>query len=267
MISAAPRSADGIRTASTTPQGPGVDAGAPIICLSHGSRHPQADACVAEIARVAAALSGRPVYFAHLDFSPSTLTNVAHIVAATGATHAVVVPLLFTDAFHMRHDVPSAIAEAADSTSLRLTLARGIGTGDDVADLLARHTRRHLASRRRSVLSSDAHVVLYHVGSSVPGANDSVERLAASLATRLQLQPDRVTAVPATGGHGGPGVVQQLQPDVVVPLFFSPATLLDRLHHYLENRMPQGACMQVPHLGTAVAPLVIARAEQAQLSQ
>ena len=62
----------------------------PIICLSHGSRHPEADACVAEIARATAELGGCPVYFAHLDFSPSTLTNVAHIVAASGATHATV---------------------------------------------------------------------------------------------------------------------------------------------------------------------------------
>lgn len=234
----------------------------PIICLSHGSRHPEADACVAEIARATAELGGCPVYFAHLDFSPSTLTNVAHIVAASGATHATVVPLLFTDAFHMRHDVPAAIAEAEAASGLQLTLAKGIGTGEDLADILAEHTRLH----GEGALSADAKVVLYSVGSSTPGANESVQRLAESLATKLQLHPENVTAVPATGEHSGPGVVTQLQPDLVVPLFFSPATLLDRLRHYLENRMPQGACMQVPHLGTAIAPLVLARAEQAQLT-
>ena len=233
---------------------------APIICLSHGSRHPEADACVAEIARTAAVLGGRPVYFAHLDFSPSTLTNVAHIVAATGATHAVVVPLLFTDAFHMRHDVPRAIAEAAESSGLQLTLAKGIGTGEDLADVLVEHTRAHASV----ALSTDATVVLYSVGSSTPGANESVARLAISLAAKLQLEAEQVTAVPATGEHGGPGAVQELHPDLVVPLFVCPATLLDRLHHHLENRMSQGDCMQVPHLGTAIAPLVIARAEQAQ---
>ncbi|WP_295643890.1 sirohydrochlorin chelatase [uncultured Corynebacterium sp.] len=232
-----------------------------IICLSHGSRHPEADACVAEIARAAADLGHCPVYFAHLDFSPSTLTNVAHLVVASGAQQAIVVPLLFTDAFHMRHDVPAAISEAEQASGLQLTLAKGIGTGDDLADILAAHTRSHVVTP----LSTDAKVVLYSVGSSTPGANESVARLATALATRLQLNPDNVTAVPATGEHGGPGVVYEKQPDVVVPLFFSPATLLDRLHHYLENRMPQGACMQVPHLGTAIAPLVLARAHQAQL--
>ena len=235
---------------------------APIICLSHGSRHPLADACVAEIARAATVLGNRPVYFAHLDFSPSTLTNVAHIVAAIGATHAVVVPLLFTDAFHMRHDVPRAIAEAEEPTGLQLVLAKGIGTGDDVADVLAEHTRAHAAN----ALTTDAKVVLYSVGSSTPGANDSVARLAGSLAARLQLTADQVTAVPATGEHGGPNAVQELHPNLVVPLFVCPATLLDRLDHHLENRMPQGDCMQVPHLGTAIAPLVIARAEQTQLA-
>ena len=110
---------------------------APIICLAHGSRHPQADKAVFEIAERISTSTEVPAFAAFLDFHPATLTTVAHRVAAEGYTEAVVVPLLFTRAFHARHDVPAAIAEAAQSihatlsasAGLTLHLADGLGTG------------------------------------------------------------------------------------------------------------------------------------------
>ena len=161
----------------------------PVICLAHGSRHPEADAAVARIADAVSGLTGAPAHPSYLDFSALTLTTVAHLLAAEGHRRATVVPLLFTRAFHMRHDVPEALAEASAATGLEFTLADGIGTGGDVAALLA--------SR---IPPGTGHLVLYSVGSSVPGADETVAGLAADVGRRAEVSAELVTATGPSGG-------------------------------------------------------------------
>lgn len=198
----------------------------PVICLAHGSRHPGADPAVARIADAVARSTGAPALPAHLDFSPRTLTAAAAELAAAGHRSATVVPLLFTRAFHLRHDVPAAVAAATAATGVELRPADGIGTGDDVAALLA--------SR---VPAGTRHLVLYSVGSSVPGANATVADLAAR-AGRLAGIPEADTvAVVATGpGDTGPdaltaavrrALARASGPVHVAPLFTAPGTLWD----------------------------------------
>lgn len=144
----------------------------PIIVLAHGSRHPQADRAVASIAAETARLTGRAVYAAYLDFSPLTLQNVASLIAVQGYRCAVVVPLLFTRAFHMRYDVPEALADAERNTGLKLHLTEGLGTGEDMADIVAEMNRAALRDSGADTF------VLYSVGSTIPGANGAIEELA-----------------------------------------------------------------------------------------
>ena len=160
----------------------------------------------------------------------------------------------------MRHDVPAAIAEAEAASGLQLTLAKGIGTGEDLADILAEHTRLH----GEGLFPPTPKLC------STPSDPRLPVRMNRSSAWRNRWQRN-CNCTPKTSplcpppASTAPGVVTQLQPDLVVPLFFSPATLLDRLRHYLENRMPQslyaGAAPRHRH-----RPLVLARAEQAQLT-
>ena len=101
---------------------PSWSRGTPVILLAHGSRRAGADQ---QIEQIAAALeaelaspansdatwhaelaSPAPVRAAFLDFSPATLYSVAEELVADGHRHAIVVPLLFTNAFHLNHDVP-----------------------------------------------------------------------------------------------------------------------------------------------------------------
>lgn len=254
---------------------------APIICLAHGSRHPQADQAVFEIAERISASTGLPAFAAFLDFHPATLTTVAHRVVAAGYTEAVVVPLLFTQAFHARYDVPAAIAEAVESidatssAGLTLHLTDGLGTGADMEELVADFTAQYLAevpaiagtASAASAENADAanaadsssidKLALYSVGSSQPGANEAVAEFAGRVGARLNMRSTR--AFVATGNNPGRDTEALLEfadeRTVTVPLFVSPGLLWDKA----KIRMPNGQkCTR--HLGDAVAPVVISRA-------
>lgn len=261
---------------------------APIICLAHGSRHPQADQAVFEIAERISASTGLPAFAAFLDFHPATLTTVAHRVVAAGYTEAVVVPLLFTQAFHARFDVPAAIAEAVESidatssAGLTLHLTDGLGTGADMEELVADFTAQYLAeapaiagtasaenaenadvansasaSAANAADSSINKLALYSVGSSQPGANEAVAEFAGRVGARLNMRSTR--AFVATGDNPGRDTEALLEfadeRTVTVPLFVSPGLLWDKA----KIRMPNGRkCTR--HLGDAVAPVVINRA-------
>lgn len=253
---------------------------APIICLAHGSRHPQADQAVFEIAERIFASTGLPAFAAFLDFHPATLTTVAHRVVATGYTEAVVVPLLFTKAFHARYDVPAAIAEAVESidatssAGLTLHLTDGLGIGADMEELVADFTAQYLAgvpaiagtASAENAENADAanaadssidKLALYSVGSSQPGANEAVAEFAGRVGARLNMRSTR--AFVATGNNPGRDTEALLEfadeRTVTVPLFVSPGLLWDKA----KVRMPNGRkCTR--HLGDALAPVVINRA-------
>src|SRR5699024_4644353 len=100
--------------------------------------------------------------------------------------------------------------------------------------------------------------VVYAVGSSVPGANEAVEDLAAEVGHLLGI-PAR--AIFATGG--GISVAQhreeldqragaQASPTAVLPLFFAPGLLLDKA-------VDVPSTIAAGPLGTAITPLVTAR--------
>ena len=261
---------------------------APIICLAHGSRHPQADQAVFEIAERISASTGLPAFAAFLDFHPATLTTVAHRVVAAGYSEAVVVPLLFTQAFHARFDVPAAFAEAVESidatssAGLTLHLTEGLGTGADMEELVADFTAQYLAeapaiagtasaenaenadvansasaSAANAADSSINKLALYSVGSSQPGANEAVAEFAGRVGARLNMRSTR--AFVATGDNPGRDTEALLEfadeRTVTVPLFVSPGLLWDKA----KIRMPNGRkCTR--HLGDAIAPVVINRA-------
>ena len=118
-----------------------------------------------------------PTRAAYLDLTDPDLAALAAELAAAGVRRAVVVPLLFTDAFHARIDVPDAVTQAADSSGVELVLGPILGTGDDVVDVVA-------ARLAAAGTPSGAPVLLYAVGSSRPEANAAVAGLADRLAVR-----------------------------------------------------------------------------------
>ena len=71
-----------------------------LITLSHGSRHDCAQRGVERLTAAAAISLGVDAVDAHLEFTSPDLTGAARAAADAGYTSAVVVPLLFTRAFH-----------------------------------------------------------------------------------------------------------------------------------------------------------------------
>lgn len=222
----------------------------PVIVLAHGSRRSGAEDVVHAIAREVGARA------AFLDFSEFTLDAVVGELRAAGHRRAVVMPLLFTSAFHLRKDVPAAIAEAERNHGVALRATEPIGLGTDVAELLVAQWRK--AHGHRAAADSVGDAVVYAVGSSIPGANEAVEDLAAEVGRLLGL-PAR--AIFATGGgisvaehreELGQRAGVQTAPTAVLPLFFAPGLLLDKAVDV------PGTTVSGP-LGTAIVPLVTAR--------
>jgi sirohydrochlorin ferrochelatase len=167
-------------------------------------------AAVAEQAKITA----MPAY---LDLAEPNLGTALQQLAQAHHTTAVVVPLLFTEAYHATIDVPETVRDVAASLPLRLIIAEILGTGDDVVDVL-----RH--GMVAAGIDDHTSVLLFGVGSSIPAANEAVVDLAARLAAGRRGQ------VRACFGTCRPGVAEVVdglpEPIAIVPLFLAEGLLL-----------------------------------------
>ena len=205
--------------------------GTPLIGLAHGSRHPGVVPAVDALLAAVADAEGVTARAAFLDLTAPDLTTVAAELAAAGHRSAVVVPLLFTSAFHATVDVPEAIAEASAASGLELFRGDILGTGPDLEQILAEVLSESPGER-------DDAVLLYAVGSSDPAANAAVQALADRLAAR---RGQRVRAGFGTAEPRAAAVLAELLDDpeprgrgvsgrvVVLPLFLAPGLLLDSM--------------------------------------
>jgi sirohydrochlorin cobaltochelatase len=217
-----------------------------MIGLAHGSRHPDVAAALADLMAAAGELADVSAHPAFLDLTEPDLDHVTAQLAAAGVRRAVVVPLLFTPAYHATIDAPGAVRSAEASAGVALAVADIIGTGDDVLELLQ-------ALAAAAGIDESCSILLYAVGSARETANEAVRDLAARLAI--------VRARPALAAFGTmeprpDAVAAQLpEPIAVVPLFLSPGLLLNPMAELAARR---GWPMAGP-IGVAAAPLVADR--------
>jgi sirohydrochlorin cobaltochelatase len=187
---------------------------------------------------------------AYLDLAEPDLDAVVRQLAEDGHSIAVVVPLLFTQAFHATVDVPEAVRRSTESVSLRLVVADILGTGDDVAHVL----RDSMAADR---IDDHSSVLLFAVGSSNAAANQAGVDLAARLAE------SRSGPVRACFGTCYPRIADVVDdlpdPVAVVPLFLSEGLLLGPVRELVTQR---GWQMTEP-LGERAAELVRVRYDSA----
>ena len=218
----------------------------PLIGLAHGSRHPGVAASVDAVMAAAGALGRMPTRGAYLDLAEPDLTAVATELAALGHTRAVVTPLLFTEAFHARVDVPAAVRAASDASGMELVVTDILGTGTDVQAVV-------LAGMDRAGIADATSVLLLAVGSSSEAANAAVVELARRLGRE---RAGTVAAAFATRSPRPVEVLDRLRPPAaVVPLFLSPGLLLDPVQALAAER---GLTM-APPLGTLAAPVLVQR--------
>ena len=211
---------------------------------------------IAEVMRAVQALRpGLVAAPAFLDLSEPDLTAAVAALQEDGPiAEAIVLPLLFTEAFHASVDAPTAVREAEAATGVALRLGGILGMGEDVLQALE-------DSAGRAHIGAHEAILLLAVGSSRDSANEAVKELADRWSRR---RPGPVWAGFATTGE--PQATAVLQRAVkerrrlgVVPLFLAPGLLLDAT-----ARQAMDLDMEVAEpLGTALAGLVLRRYDEA----
>jgi sirohydrochlorin ferrochelatase len=231
-----------------------------LVALAHGSRDPRSAATIKAL--VDEVRSMRPdlrIEPAFLDLSRPGFQTVVDKLVRAGYDEIVVVPLLLTEAYHAKVDVPAAIAEAtARHDGLQVRASRILGLETVFLEVLDRRMREALKDAR--VRELDA-LVLAGAGSSDQLANQAVARLGRLWGSRHRLPTVAAYASaspPATGE-----AVRQFRAEgrrhiAVGSLFLAPGTLPDRA---AELALEAGAVAVSAPLGAdpEVARTILAR--------
>ncbi|WP_283132777.1 sirohydrochlorin chelatase [Rhizohabitans arisaemae] len=225
----------------------------PLIAVAHGSRDPRAAATVeALMARVRLARPGLTVRAAYLDHASPTL---AEAMASVRAREAVVLPLLLTEAYHSRIDLPAALEAAPPH--LRIRYGGTLGPHP----LLTHVMERRLARVGVTAGDPSTAVVLAAAGSSDPAANAVIAAMAQAWRARgwwsvtaayaSAASPTPEEAVAALRAAGAPRVV-------VAPYLLAPGYFADKVRR---TAVAAGAAAVGEVLGAApeIARVVLER--------
>ena len=200
-----------------------------LVALAHGSRDPRSAASITAL--VDAVRSMRPdlkVERAFLDLSKPSLDTVIDRLSRKHE-EIVVVPLLLTEAYHAKVDVPSAVAAAqARHPEVRIRATPILGLEARFLEVLDLRMREALASARARELDA---LVLAAAGSSDPLANQSVARLARLWGSHHKLPVTAAfasTSPPATGEAVRAFRGEGRRHIAVASLFLAPGFLPDR---------------------------------------
>jgi sirohydrochlorin ferrochelatase len=201
-----------------------------LIALAHGSRDPRsAETITALVDEVKAMRPDLRVEKAFLDLSKPSFQTVVDRLVRKGVEEIVVVPLLLTEAFHAKVDVPEAVAEAmARHEGLQIRSTSVLGLEARFLEVLDLRMREALKSAR--VRELDA-LVLAAAGSSDALANQSVARLARLWGTHHKLPVTAAfasSAPPATGEAVRAFRAEGRRNIAVASLFLAPGFLPDR---------------------------------------
>jgi sirohydrochlorin ferrochelatase len=201
-----------------------------LIALAHGSRDPRSSATINDL--VATVRAQRPdlrVEAAFLDLCKPSFDTVVRKLVRAGFDEIVVVPLLLTEAYHARVDVPTAAAEAmAAHEGLRIRVTDVLGLEQRFLEVLDVRMREALSAAR--VRELDA-LVLAAAGSSDPLANQAVARLARLWGAHHRLPVTAAyasSAPPATGEAVRAFRAEGRRHIAVASLFLAPGLLSDR---------------------------------------
>ncbi len=231
-----------------------------LVALAHGSRDPRSARTVRElVSEVRAMRPDLRIETAFLELSRPDFHTVVDRLVRSGVEEIVVVPLLLTEAYHARVDVPSTVAEAmARHEGLKIRVTQVLGLGQHFLDVLDRRVRESLVGARVRELDG---LVLAAAGTTDPLAMQSIQRLA-----RLWGQRHRLPVVPAYASASPPATgeaVRALRAQgrrhiAVGSLFLAPGLLYDRA---AELALEAGAVAVAQPFGADpdVAHVVLAR--------
>lgn len=201
-----------------------------LIALAHGSRDPRSSATVGSLVECVREL--RPdlrVEAAFLELSAPSFAGTVDRLVEDGHDEIVVVPLLLSEAYHAKVDVPRAIAEATGRhPGLGIRASSILGLEATFLEVLDRRLREALSDAR--VRELDA-LVLAAAGSSDALANQAMSRLARVWGARHKLPVTAAfaSAAPPATGEAVRAFLQQGKRHVAVAsMFLAPGFLPDR---------------------------------------
>jgi sirohydrochlorin ferrochelatase len=231
-----------------------------LVALAHGSRDKRSAATVqALVAELRATRPDLRIEAAFLELSRPSFSTVVDRLVRAGYDEIVVVPLLLTEAYHAKVDVPSAISAATEKhEGLKIRATSILGLETVFLEVLDRRLRDALKEAR--VRELDA-LVLAAAGSSDPLANQAVARLARLWGSKHRLPTVAAyasAAPPATGEAVRAFRAEGRRHIAVGSLFLAPGTLTDRA---AELALEAGAVAVSAPLGadTEVARTILAR--------
>ncbi len=194
----------------TSRPGPGCRATPPaLVLVGHGSRDPRALSTVRALAeRVRELRPGLPVHLGHIELNAPLLPDT---LAGLGTAEAVLVPLLLSRGYHVKHDIP----EMAAAATARTRVAAPLGPHPLLVDTLhARLVEAGWQTRMTDEQRRSSAVVLAAAGSRDPDSDLDTRHTARLLADRLGVPvvpayattaaptvPEAVRALTASGRH------------------------------------------------------------------
>ncbi len=109
-----------------------------IVLVDHGSRRPEANATLEEVAELLrAAAPERLVRIAHMELEPPSLAEAIAACAAEGAAEVTVHPYFLAPGSHSRGDIPRLAALAAEPhDGLRVRVSEPLGADVVLARLV-----------------------------------------------------------------------------------------------------------------------------------
>ena len=215
-----------------------------LVTVAHGTRNPLGNEVARELTAAAAARLETRAIASYVELSEPLFADV--MLAVTEPT--VVVPLLLSTGFHMRADIPEAVAGA----SVPVQLGRQLGPDPLLAQ--AQVARLVAAGARRG-----QRVVLVAAGSSEEAATCD-QMAAVSLLARVW---DGQVELATLSGHGERPLDVIRPGDAVSPYLLSPGFFHDRLRREAPSDV---IVADVIGAHRCVVDLIVARAEQLALS-
>ncbi|MFD5323137.1 sirohydrochlorin chelatase [Streptomyces sp. NPDC127092] len=172
-----------------------------LIAVGHGSRNPRAAATLRLLLdRVRELRPGLDVRLAHIELDEPLLTDT---LAGLAGRDAVLVPLLFAPGYHVKHDLPAALAAAP---AVRGRIAEPLGPHPLLVEALADRLAE-AGWTPEDGTSPATGVVLAAAGSRDPESAADIRRIAGRLGDRL----GGVPVVPAYASAAAPTVPEAVR--------------------------------------------------------
>ncbi|MBW3576716.1 MAG: sirohydrochlorin chelatase [Actinobacteria bacterium] len=146
-----------------------------LLIAGHGSRDPAGVAeCAELIAAVEEVRPGLPTALGFIELSPPPIHDAAAALAAAGATHITVVPLVLLGAGHAKTDVPAAITRQRSlHPDVAFRYATPLGVHPDLLTIVDDRLAAAVAPAERA----DTAVLVVGRGSSDPDANSDLAKV------------------------------------------------------------------------------------------